>query len=64
MLKFKVIDKGKPIEVKVTREDGSEYVVRIAIGVADIDDTGRTNPLTDMPVFNVSSSIGVEVKKP
>jgi hypothetical protein len=61
-LKFE--QETKPITtVQVTASDGVKYEVKLAILVQAVIDSGMTNPIDDVPIFQFVAQTTVQVRR-
>jgi hypothetical protein len=54
----------KPVTtVHVTGSDGLQYEIKLALMVQAVVETGITNPIDDMPLFNIVAQTLLQVKR-
>jgi hypothetical protein len=55
---------SKPIAtVVVTNSDGVRYEIKLALLVQAVMETGMTNPIDDMPLFNIAAQTVVQITR-
>ena len=57
------VKESPPTVMMVTGTDGQRYEVKIAVVVMGVNDTGITNPLDGMPIFNMASQAVVQITR-
>jgi len=61
-VEFKV-EQAPATVVAITGADGQVYELRVAVMIQAVVDTGQTNPLDGLPLFNVVSQVMSQLQK-
>jgi hypothetical protein len=61
-LAYEILEPSKAAVLRVTRPDGTTWILKVLASVVSVDDMQQTNPLTGAPALAVRSAIFLDVQ--